>query len=304
MKNSPLWEQRFEHYLDLVRVRYKSPRTVLLRARRFWNWFLDRELNWEELSYQVFEDYILYLHQREYPYTARTVYNLLRQAVAIAEHFSQAGYLLPSWDTRNLMKHPPKNRRPWVPEPEEVLGMLQCPDPSTPLGIRDRAILELFYGSALRLQEMTRLQLEDVDLSCQTVRLNDTKNHCDRLLPLTQGSAVALREYLEKARPQLVSEVSNEPALWYSRRRRPLTYAGVQHLVRRYADQLELKITAHLLRHACATHLLRSGAGCVHISELLGHSHLGTTEIYTQVKVEELRRVLERSHPRCAPGEG
>ncbi|MCU0293551.1 MAG: tyrosine-type recombinase/integrase [Thermoanaerobaculaceae bacterium] len=169
------------------------------------------------------------------------------------------------------------------------------------MGQRDRAILELLYGTGIRSAECRRLDVTDVQLCEATLLVRDGKGRKDRLLPLPGRAAAALELYLSEARPQLVAD-SREAALFVSvvRPHRRLGPAGLERLVRCYGRNARLPrpVSPHLLRHACATHLLKGGADVHHVQVLLGHRRLDTTALYTRVEISDLQAVVRRAHPR------
>jgi integrase/recombinase XerD len=176
---------------------------------------------------------------------------------------------------------------------------MEGPRSDTDAGQRDRAILETLYGLCLRRGECARLDLSYVDLSAGTLLVRDGKGRKDRLLPVPGRAAAALGVYLRDVRPRLVRN-PREGALfltaWWGKR---LSEVSLSFLLRRHAAAVGIsRIHPHVLRHACATHLLRGGADIRHVQAILGHKKLETTGLYTRVVVEDLRQVFLRSHPR------
>lgn len=170
---------------------------------------------------------------------------------------------------------------------------------STKVGLRGRAILELLYGTGLRLGECVRLDLADVSLLEGRLLVRSGKGRKDRVVPLVGRAAAALDLYLRDVRPQL-SKSPREEALFLSRDGDRLSRSALQMRLREYgqAAALRTRLRTHVLRHTCATHLLRGGADIRYVQRLLGHQDLRTTAIYTQVDVEDLRAVIARAHPR------
>jgi integrase/recombinase XerC len=187
---------------------------------------------------------------------------------------------------------------------DEMARLLAAPAEDGPLGRRDRAILELFYASGLRLSELAGLDLEDVNLGARMVRVMG-KGGKERLVPFNTSAASAIRASL-KDREQLVREgpstrrVRRNP-LFVNYRGTALGTRSIDRLVRRYvvASSTRLGISPHALRHSFATHLLQRGADLRAIQELLGHARLGTTQRYTHVNAAQLLDVYRRSHPRA-----
>ena len=193
----------------------------------------------------------------------------------------------------------------------EMDRLLEMPDASSPLGRRDRAILELFYASGLRLSELVALDIEDVNLSGRMVRVMG-KGRKERLVPFNRSTADALRAWV-KDRSQSPKPKAQSPEPSARHRRGPqaplfLNYRGgrlssrsVDRLVRRYVALCgaKLGISPHALRHSFATHLLANGADLRAIQELLGHARLSTTQRYTHVNAAQLIDVYRKSHPRA-----
>jgi integrase/recombinase XerD len=183
--------------------------------------------------------------------------------------------------------------------PTQVSMLLQVPSPTSTLGIRDRAILETFYGTAIRLNECLRIDVSDVDIQARTLWVRDGKGKKDRVLPIPRRTAQAMALYLHEARPRLVHD-SMETAFFLSRTGNRVSRSLIHAMMRNYgrAAGIPHSVSPHVLRHACATHLLRRGADIRHVQDLLGHSFIETTALYTQVGVEDLRKVIARAHPR------
>jgi integrase/recombinase XerC len=188
---------------------------------------------------------------------------------------------------------------------DEMSTLLDAPDASTPLGRRDRAILELFYASGIRLSELVALDLEDVDLAGRMVRVMG-KGRKERIVPFNQKAAAALKAWLRDrfALTQGVPRRSTAKAgdaLFVNARGGRLTGRSVQRLVARYVASCSTRfgISPHALRHSFATHLLQAGADLRAIQELLGHVQLSTTQRYTHVNVAQLLDVYRKAHPRA-----
>ena len=174
--------------------------------------------------------------------------------------------------------------------------LMATPFPGTKVGKRDRAILELLYGSGLRIGEAVRSDLSDLDLRERVLLVRNGKGKKDRAVPVTGRAAAALELYLRESRPELAK--SSDPALFLATHGRRLGVAGLRLQVERHGRAIGVKLIPHGLRHTCATHLLKGGASIRHVQELLGHKRLTTTALYTRVRVEDLRQVIARAHPR------
>ena len=181
----------------------------------------------------------------------------------------------------------------------QATRLMAAPWPGAPIGVRDRAILELLYGTGLRLGEAVRADVTDVDLARGVLLVRGGKGRVDRVVPLGGRAAVALDRYLTASRPTLDTGVAG--ALFLTRDGGRLGAAGMRVRIRAAARRLGLRLTPHGLRHACATHLLRGGADVRHVQALLGHRRLTTTARYTHVAITDLSAVVARCHPRERP---
>jgi integrase/recombinase XerD len=182
----------------------------------------------------------------------------------------------------------------------EARRLIEQPRSWMATGRRDRAILEVLYGSGLRVSECARLDLSDVDLRAARVLVRDGKGKRDRYVPLTARAVSALEAYLVDARPRLVAS-GRETACFVSHRTGGrLTKAGIQIVVRSQARRAGIRgvVHPHVLRHSFATHLLKGGADVRHVQKLLGHRDIKSTAIYTRVEVPDLKAMVARSHPR------
>jgi integrase/recombinase XerD len=184
----------------------------------------------------------------------------------------------------------------------EVQAVLEMPTADSPGGIRDRAWLELLYASGLRVSELTALDIDDVDLEGNAVRVLG-KGGKEREVPIGRHANEAVGAYLARSRPALVSARSRG-ALFLNARGGRLTRQSVGRLLEEYARRagIRRRVTPHDLRHSFATHLLDGGADVRVVQELLGHASVATTQIYTLVTKEHLRAVYYTAHPRARRG--
>ena len=181
---------------------------------------------------------------------------------------------------------------------EDVDALLNAPDVSTALGLRDRAMLELLYACGLRVSELVNLEIGALNTSQGVVRVLG-KGSRERLVPVGEEAIVWLSRYLREARPQLAADGSS-PALFPGRGGASLTRQAFWHRLKRHAlsGGICKPLSPHTLRHAFATHLLNHGADLRVVQMLLGHSDLSTTQIYTHVARERLKQLHARHHPR------
>jgi len=164
---------------------------------------------------------------------------------------------------------------------------------------RDEAMLTLLYASGMRVSELVSLNLGDIDIDDGNVRCFG-KGHKERVIPIYEQAASLVREYVEEARPHLIHNV-DEKALFLNRRGERLTRQGFWQILKGYAKSagLDEEITPHTLRHSFATHMLSGGADLRSVQQLLGHANISTTQVYTHLTSEHIRRTYEKSHPRA-----
>jgi integrase/recombinase XerD len=176
---------------------------------------------------------------------------------------------------------------------------MSAPSRSSVQGKRDRAILEVLYGTGLRRGECLRLDVTDVDLGQELLLVRSGKGKKDRIVPLTRQAVTALDLYLREGRPQLVND-SFELALFLSKYGLRMSPTCLSTLITKHAQaaRIEGPVFPHALRHAYATHLLKGKASIRHVQELLGHRSLQSTALYTRVNIEDLHEVVSRCHPR------
>ncbi len=186
---------------------------------------------------------------------------------------------------------------PVVIEPDALRALLDAPDPSTPIGLRDRAVLELLYATGIRVSELAGLTSADLDLPSGKITVLG-KGARERIVPLHPFAIRRLREYLAEGRPALLK--SPESAVFLSVRGNSLGPDAIRRLLKVHlaATGQALSLSPHVLRHTFATHLLEGGADLRSVQELLGHVALSTTQIYTHVSTRRLQDVHRRAHPR------
>ena len=180
---------------------------------------------------------------------------------------------------------------------DEISALLSIPDCTTPLGLRDNAILELFYAAGLRVSELVSLDLQRLGLSSREIRVMG-KGNKERLVIIGAPAVHALQNYLDIARPKLETEVSTQ-AVFLNYKGVRLTERWVQRQILKYtrAAGISKKVHPHTIRHTFATHLLDGGADLRVVQDLLGHANLSTTQIYTHITQNQARRVYMDAHP-------
>jgi integrase/recombinase XerC len=187
---------------------------------------------------------------------------------------------------------------------EDAVRFIETPDVSTDLGKRDRAILEMLYGTGVRVSELTKLNLHDLDFRNRTARVRG-KRRKERIVPFGEPALHALMRYLTEVRPAFLNNAPpaerDSEAVFLNYQGTRITTRSVGRMVDKYIMQCAgiHNISPHALRHSFATHLLDSGADLRDIQELLGHARLSTTQIYTHVSMEKLIEVYDKAHPKA-----
>ncbi|UOQ85565.1 tyrosine recombinase XerC [Gracilibacillus salinarum] len=184
---------------------------------------------------------------------------------------------------------------------EEIDVLFESIDTSTALGQRNMAILELLYGTGIRVSECVKIRVEDIDFELQTIFVQG-KGNKERYVPLGGFAIRAIQTYLLESRHQLISQKSQSGNyLFLNARGNPLTTRGIRMIINSLVEDsaMTLHIHPHKLRHSFATHLLDNGADLRAVQELLGHAHLSSTQIYTHVSKDRLNHVYRGTHPRA-----
>jgi integrase/recombinase XerD len=189
-------------------------------------------------------------------------------------------------------------RLPRTLSSKEVEALLGQPDVKTLLGLRDKAMLEVLYATGLRVSELVGLRRDSVNLERGYI-LVVGKGEKERAVPLGDAALTAINSYVERSRPLLLKNGESE-ALFVSSRRRPITRQMFWKKIKQYVQQAGIRrsVSPHTLRHSFATHLLDNGADLRAVQAMLGHADISTTQIYTHVSRERLRRLHEKYHPR------
>ena len=182
---------------------------------------------------------------------------------------------------------------------EQIEQILKATFSNTPTGYRDTAILEFMYATGARISEVVALDVDDLDLDNKVVKLSG-KGNKERLVPIGDYAQQALSKYLVSSRPSLVGSAVDAAAFFRNQRGGRLSRQGIWGVVAKACQTAKIDgVTPHTLRHSFATHLLEGGADIRVVQELLGHSSVATTQIYTKVTIDGLRSVYAHSHPRA-----
>jgi integrase/recombinase XerD len=294
-----------EAHLEWMLVTGYSQDTVRSRRtaiRRFITWCEERGIGQpSEISKQMLERYQRHLFYYRKPDGAPLTLGSQHGALAPLKTWfrwlardNQILYNPASeLDLPKMPKHLPRA----ILSIQEVEAIMAQADPTTPYGLRDRALLELVYSTGVRRMEVTHLALYDLDAPRGLVMVREGKGKKDRVVPIGERALAWLDRYLSEARPQLITMENN--MLFVTDYGQPVTPEFVAAHVKRYMHFAGVKKpgATHLLRHAMATHMLEAGADVRVLQALLGHTNLNTTEIYTHVSIEHLKAIHDATHP-------
>jgi len=254
--------------------------------------------SWANFSRQNMLSHMLDLKERGYVATT-----IARKVAAARSFFGflVAEGIIKTNPTEN-MSSPSVGRA--LPKPisiSQVRLLLEQPNKlSTAEARRDRVMLELLYASGMRISELVALNLGDVNTEGDYYVRCFGKGHKERIIPIYEQIAMTVKKYIEETRPQLAHD-KNEEALFLNARGERLTRQGFWQKLKAYAKSagLDTQISPHTLRHSFATHMLSGGADLRSVQELLGHANISTTQVYTHLTTEHIRRTYDKSHPRA-----
>lgn len=292
-------------YLQRLAVKHQSPRTIETRRFAlvlFVKWCQERELATpQQITRAILESFQRHLWRHrtkdDKPLAVGTQIGRLAAVRGLFKWLCRENWL-PADPAAHLEMPKEEHRLPADTLSEsEVITILAVPDVRDPLGVRDRAMLELLYSSAIRRSELARLQLRDLHRERRTLHVAG-KGGKDRIVPVGERALLWLDNYLVKVRPLLCVH-AGEQALFLTGYGRGFSANSLGNLIKQNVEQAHpgRSGNCHLLRHACATHMLEHGADVRIIQQLLGHAKLETTQIYTAVSIKLLQDVHARTHP-------
>ena len=295
-----------QRYLEARKIQGLSEETNKRhdsQLRRFIAWCDERDLHDPNtITKPILERYQRSLHHYRQangkPLTVASQQVSLSAIKAFFKWLTQANYLLYNPASEIQLPKRPKRLPRAILSETDVTTILNQPDSETPEGIRDRAILELFYSCGLRRKELLSLKCQDLHLARELLIVEHGKGHKMRYLPIGDRAVAWLEKYLNEVRDELLL-TTQEEHVFLTDYGEPYKDTTLGRMVKKYIQQAGLEITGscHLFRHAMATHMLERGADIRFIQAMLGHEDLSTTEIYTQVSVEKLREIHSATHP-------
>jgi integrase/recombinase XerD len=287
-----------QFYQHLGAERGLAPLTLAAYARDlqdFWEFVEKRgRERWDQVDLADLKDYLAALEARGLSARSRArKLSALRQFFRFLEREEVVAA-----NPAALLDSPRLPQRlPQVLGEEEVEALLAAPDPATPAGQRDAALLEVLYATGLRVSELVGLTPKQLDLRRGVVRPRG-KGSKERVVPMVAAAVEKLQLYLAEGRPRLLRG-RQSPRVFVNQRGGPLTRQGFWKIIKRYARQIGVRdLSPHTLRHSFATHLLSRGANLRVLQLLLGHTDLATTQIYTHLDAARLKEIHKKAHPR------
>jgi integrase/recombinase XerD len=249
-----------------------------------------------QVQAQTLVEYLLHLHRQELKAASVT-----RKLAAIRSFFQYAvrerHLKIDPSVTIDSLKTP--QRLPKVLSEKEINRLLEQPGASKPANLRDKAMLELMYATGVRVSELVSLKLNDINMDMGYIRCFG-KGSKERIVPMGGSAVNALLDYLDRGRPKIIKRAAEE-TLFLNHHGRKMTRQGFWQIIQAAARRvgIEIVVTPHMLRHSFATHLLDHGADLRSVQEMLGHTDIATTQIYTHVTRTRLQEVYNKTHPRA-----
>lgn len=296
-----------EHFEWMLATGYSADtvRARKVALRRFIRWCDERGIDDpREITLPILERYqrALFYHRKEdgAPLTLGMQFQYLAPLKTWFKWLSRSRHILANPAADLDLPRIPKRLPRAIPSVQEVEAILAEAEPDTPQGLRDRALLETLYATGLRRMELPGVAIYDVDLTRGLLWVRHGKGRRERVVPLGERAVAWLDKYLIEARPQLLTGNSADTnALFLTDYGEPVAPHHVADKVKRHMKfaGIDKPGSTHLLRHACATHMLEGGADIRFIQAMLGHANLETTEIYTHVSIDKLIAVHGATHP-------
>ncbi|MBK8945495.1 MAG: site-specific tyrosine recombinase XerD [Ignavibacteriae bacterium] len=290
-----------KEYLSLLKIEKNLSENSILSYKNDLNKlidFFDRKkiLDLNEVNSKLIVEY--FARQREDGITSTSVSRYSSSVKGFFSYLKQQGYILTN-PTTNLNSTKLSRKLPAVLSFLEIEKILDSPDLNERLGLRDKAILEVLYSSGLRVSEAINLKISDLFLNDEIIRVLG-KGSKQRIVPIGSSAINWLKEYLTKVRPLLQKNMKSENIVFLNSKGSKLSRMAIWKIVKKYCDIAEIKreVHPHTFRHSFATHLLEGGADLRAVQEMLGHSDISTTQIYTHIDREYVKQVHKDFHPR------
>jgi integrase/recombinase XerD len=293
--------EKFIAYLKLKGYTARTIEGYQNNLRQFQTFLAARRQKIPNLTHAELQEYRSYLYYQEYRGQPLNIGTQRHRLIAIRMLFkylaAETLILVDPAATLELPKEPQMLPRV-ILTAREATKILESINVKTAMGLRDRAIIEVLYSSGIRASELVGLKLDNLDLEQGYLMVEQGKGNKDRVVPLGKTACHWIREYLQQARPKIAA--ANEVFLSMHKPYRPLYRKAIAEICAARSRQagIKKKVTSHTFRHTCATLMLKGHADIRYIQELLGHNSLKSTQIYTKVTIQDLKKAHARCHPR------
>lgn len=288
-------------FKETLAARGYSPATVTSYSQNislFSRWLQEKEItDLKQITAKVIRDYHGAVQQRQVAEQTKALY--LRPVKRLFEYLVESNQLLIN-PAEGIKETCTANRKlAPVLSLKEIKRLLEQANLSTNTGIRDRAVMEVLYATAIRRGELLNLCVYDAELTDKVLYIRKGKGRVQRVVPLTKAAISYTKEYLTRIRPRWAKKIPKQRRLFLANNGKALNGNALQALIRKYRLDAGIKmpVSAHTLRRSCATHMLRQGADIRYIQALLGHRHLKTTQVYTRVAAADIKQTHNKTHP-------
>jgi integrase/recombinase XerD len=288
----------FKQYLQ---TRNYAKSTVVCYCQ-YLGYFMDyiRELklaSLKQVNGKHVRDYQLMVMEKDF--AQETTALRIRPVKRLFEYLVESNRLLINPCEKIVETNRKGRKMPPVLTEQEMTRLLDQPNLSLRMQIRDRAIMEVFYSSAIRLDELLHLEVYHVDLKEKVLFIRKGKGNRQRVVPLGTNACKYLREYLEKIRPRYAKKNRKERKVFLTNWGKAISGGTISSFLRLYrlASKIKKPVSAHTFRRSCATHLLKNGADISYVQKLLGHKNMRTTQLYTKVVPMDIKETHKKTHP-------
>lgn len=289
-------------YLHFLRIERQMAENTLLAYSTDLQTYLEDLVMWEVHTWQDVTREHIQNHLRTQKQDGKSSRTVSRKVASLRSfHQFLIRERVTDHDPSHQIEHPQLEQSlPKFLSIEEVDALSEAISVAKPQGIRDLAMIELLYATGMRISECTQLNLEDIQLTMGFVRVTG-KGHKERIIPLNQTAIKHIEMYIQNARAKLFKPGGDNDALFINQAGKRLTRQGIAKLLKQHAKKAGItkEMTPHLMRHSFATHLIENGADLRAVQEMLGHSDITTTQIYTHVGKKRLKEVYKEFHPRA-----
>jgi integrase/recombinase XerD len=297
------WNQALMSFLSSLKIKNYAPATIRIyreQLKVFGRYLNEKKI--EDVRQVTHNDLTAYQEEvSKQPICRATMALRIRAVKRLYEHLMNENHLLIN-PCEKIIETPIGSRLPKVLlTPDEVNLILDQPNLSLMVGIRDRAVLEVLYSTGIRVGECEALTIYDVDLKSRLLRIRSGKGRKERVVPVGKEAAYWLKEYLQKVRPRSNRLAANVRSLFLGVNGKPMTNKMIREMIHKYVKQAQLKkkgISCHTFRHTFATELIKNGADIVSVQKLLGHKDIKSTLIYTKVVPMDIKKTHTQTHPR------